>query len=217
VSKDRTEQILDGIIERRWKVRVALDGTRTDLILRDRELLPKMKKAGVFLICLGVESPYERELEAYNKGTTRQNAEEAVALIKKHGIHTWAFFMAGNADHTEQDILNILEYAKELDPTIAIFTVVTPVPGTRFHDEMLAEGMIEEFDWGKYDFGHPVMRSKHLTRQQLLDLYERLFDGFYNRKRKIIKHGVLGDEFARYTYRFLRFVHSARQIKEGTL
>jgi anaerobic magnesium-protoporphyrin IX monomethyl ester cyclase len=217
VSQERTEQILDGIIERGWKVHVALDGTRTDLILRDRELLPKMKKAGVFLICLGVESPYERDLEGYDKGTTRQNAEEAVAMIKKHGIHTWSFFMAGNVDHTEQDILNILEYAKDLDPTIAIFTLVTPVPGTRFYDDMLAEGMIEEFDWGKYDFGHPVMRTKHLTREQLLELNERLFDGFYNRKRKIIKHGFLGDEFARYTYRFLRFVHTARQIKEGAL
>jgi anaerobic magnesium-protoporphyrin IX monomethyl ester cyclase len=217
VNKERTEQILDGIIERGWKVRIALDGTRTDLIIRDQDLLPKMRKAGVFLICLGVESPFEQDLQGYQKRTTRQKAEEAVALVKKHGIHTWCFFMTGNSDHGEQDIAYILEYAKKLDPTIAIFTMVTPVPGTRFYDEMLAKGMIEEFDWGKYDFGHPVMRTEHLSRPQLLDLYERCFDGFYNRKWKIIKHGFLGDPFARYTYRFLRFVYSARQIKQGTL
>jgi anaerobic magnesium-protoporphyrin IX monomethyl ester cyclase len=217
VSKERTERILDGIIERGWKVRLALDGTRTDLILRDRDLLPKMKMAGVFLICLGVESPLEQDLEGYQKGTTRQKAAEAVALIKKHGIHTWCFFMTGNLNHTEQDILNILEYAKKLDPTIAIFTMVTPVPGTRFYNDMLARGVIEEFDWGRYDLGHPVMRTEHLSRDQLLDLYEHCFDGYYNRPWKILKHGFLGDEFARYTYRFLRFVYTARQIKEGTL
>ena len=217
VSKERTEQILDGIIEHEWKVRIALDGTRTDLIIRDQDLIPKMKKAGVFLVCLGVESPFEQDLQGYQKGTTRQKAEEAVTLVKKHGIHTWCFFMIGNVDHTEQDILNILEYAKKLDPTIVIFTMVTPVPGTRFYDEMMAKGMIEEFDWGKYDFGHPVMRTEHLSRDQILDLNEHCFNGYYNRKWKIIKHGFLGDEFARYTYRFLRFVHAARQIKEGTL
>jgi anaerobic magnesium-protoporphyrin IX monomethyl ester cyclase len=217
VDRDRTEQILDGILERGWKVRIALDGTRTDLILRDRDLLPKMKRAGVFLIALGVETPFEQELQSYHKGTSRQNAEEAVALVKKHGIHAWCFFMTGNVDHTAEDISAILEYAKKLDPTIAIFTMVTPVPGTPFYDEMLAQGMIEELDWGRYDFGHPIIRNKHLSREQLLDLYERCFNGFYNRIGKIIKHGFLGDEFARYTYRFLRFVHSARQIKEGRL
>ena len=218
VSTQRTEQILDGIIRRGWTdVHLALDGTRTDLIIRDRHLLPKMKKAGVFLVCLGVESPFARDLEEYQKGTTREKAEQAVALVRKNGIHTWCFFMIGNVQHTEQDIEATLEYAKRLDPTIAIFTLVTPVPGTEFYDEMLQRGVIEEFDWSKYDFGHPVIRTEHVDRERLLDLYEECFSGFYNRPRKIIKHGFLGDRFARYTYRFLRFVNTARQIKEGTL
>ncbi len=217
VSTERTEQILDGIIERGWRIHIALDGTRTDLILRDQRLLPKMKKAGVFLICLGVESPFERDLLTYDKGTTRAKAEQAVALVKKHGIHTWCFFMAGNVHHTAEDIRAILAYAKELDPTIAIFTLVTPIPGTDFYDQMLEQGRILDLDWAHYDFGHPVLRSDSLTTEQLLDLYEKCFDGFYNRPSEIIKHGFFGDEFARYTYRFLRFVHSARQIKEGTL
>lgn len=217
VSTERTEQILDGIIERGWKVHIALDGTRTDLIIRDQHLLPKMKKAGVFLVCLGVESPFERDLQAYDKGTTRQKAEEAVALVRKHGIHAWCFFMAGNVDHTQADFDDILAYAKLLDPTIAIFTLVTPIPGTDFYDQMVAEGRIEEFDWARYDFGHPVLKSKHLSREEILGLYDKCFRGFYNRVGKIVKHGFLGDDFARYTYRFLRFVNSARQIKEGTL
>jgi len=218
VSTQRTAQILDGIIARGWTdVHIALDGTRTDLIIRDQHLLPRMKKAGVFLICLGVESPFERDLAEYQKGTTRQKAEQAASLVRKHGIHTWCFFMIGNLQHTEQDILQTLEYAKQLDPTIAIFTLVTPVPGTSFYDEMLEKGVIEEFDWGKYDFGHPIIRTDHVPRQRLLDLYEKCFKDFYNRPLKIIKHGFLGDRFARYTYRFLRFVNTARQIKEGTL
>jgi anaerobic magnesium-protoporphyrin IX monomethyl ester cyclase len=218
VDTQRTEQILDGIIERGWTdAHIALDGTRNDLIIRDQHLLPKMKKAGVFLICLGVESPFERDLEEYQKGSTSREARQAVTLVKKSGIHTWCFFMVGNLRHTEQDILKTLEYAKQLDPTIAIFTLVTPVPGTDFYNDMLEEGRIEEFDWSKYDLGHPVMCTDHVSRERLLDLYEQCFSGFYSRPLKIIRHGFLGDQFARYTYRFLRFVNTARQIKEGTL
>ncbi len=157
VNSTRTEKILDGILERGWKVRIALDGTRTDLLLRDQHLLPKMKKAGVFLICLGVESYFVSDLKDYKKETTGENAEKAVALIKKHGIHTWSFFMTGHYRHTEADILNLLEYAQRLDPTIAIFTIVTPIPGTHFHNEMSAQGLVIEDDWSRYDMAHPVM------------------------------------------------------------
>jgi anaerobic magnesium-protoporphyrin IX monomethyl ester cyclase len=217
VNSERTEQILDGIIDRGWKVHIALDGTRTDLILRDQHLLPKMKRAGVFLVCLGVESYTERDLTYYDKGTNLQKAEQAVALVRKHGINTWCFFMTGSPLHDEQDIHNMLKYAKKLDPTIAIFAVVTPIPGTGFYDEMAARGLVEEQDWSRYDLAHPVLCSPHFTRQRLLDLLDECYRKFYGRPVKIVKHGLLGDQFARYTYRFMRFVGAVREIKEGKL
>jgi anaerobic magnesium-protoporphyrin IX monomethyl ester cyclase len=217
VNRARTEAILDGIIQRGWKVRIALDGTRTDLILRDRDLLPKMKRAGVFLVCLGVESPYEQELAGYEKGATVEQAREAVALVKKHGIHTWCFFMAGHPSHGEREFRAMLGYAKELDPLIAIFTLVMPVPGTPFYDEMAAQHRIEDGDWSHYDFGHPVLRLETLSREQVLALYERCFRDFYARPGKILRHGIFGDAFARHTYGFLRFVNAVRQIREGSL
>ncbi len=82
---------------------------------------------------------------------------------------------------------------------------------------MLANGRIDEDDWSRDGFGHPVIRLEHLSRDQVLSLHEQCFTGFYKRARKIIWHGVFGDDFARYTYRFMRFVNAARQIKEGTL
>jgi anaerobic magnesium-protoporphyrin IX monomethyl ester cyclase len=217
VHRERTEKILDGIIERGWKVHIALDGTRTDLFLRDRELIPKMKKAGVFLVCLGVESYFEPDLDYYRKGTTLKNAEHAVKLAREHGINSWCFFMLGNPRHTKQDILRTLEYAKELDPTIVIFTIVTPIPGTAFYDEMQSAGFIHDTDWSHYDLGHPVMEIPHLGKQELLDLMDHCYTEFYKRPSKIIRHGFFGDHFARDTYRFMRFVGSARQLKEGII
>jgi anaerobic magnesium-protoporphyrin IX monomethyl ester cyclase len=125
--------------------------------------------------------------------------------------------MLGNPRHTEGDILKMLDYAKQLDPTIAIFTIVTPIPGTTFYNEMEAKGFINEDNWARYDLGHPVMKLPHLSKQGLLDLMDHCYTEFYKRPKKIIKHGIFGDQFARDTYRFMRFVGSARQLKEGIL
>jgi hypothetical protein len=91
------------------------------------------------------------------------------------------------------------------------------MPGTAFYEKMLAQRRIEEFDWACYDMAHPVLRSEHFTRQQLLDQLDNCYTAYYKRAGKIIRHGIFGDEFARYTYRFLRFVNAVRQIKEGKL
>ncbi len=222
VDRDRTEQFLDEIIQRRLKIRMAIDGTRTDLLVRDKDLIPKMRKAGIFMVNLGVESNSNQDLEFYNKETTAEKAKEAVGLLKKNKIHAWAFMMVGNWNHDEKDIQNILDFAKELDPLVTIFALVTPVPGTEFYEKMLEKGLIEDFDWSSYDFAHPVMRTEHLSRDQILQLVWKVYLGFYKRPRKIIRHAIFGDAFSRYTYKTSRgmgrmFVRSTHQLKEGEI
>ena len=204
------------------KIRMAIDGTRTDLLVRDKDLIPKMKKAGVFMVNLGVESDSNQDLKDYEKETTAEKAKEAVRLLKKNKIHVWAFMMVGNWNHDEKDILNILEFAKELDPLVTIFSLVTPVPGTEFHEKMMKKGLIEDLDWSSYDFAHPVMRTEHLSRDEILQLLWKVYLGFFKRPRKIIKHAIFGDAFSRYTFKTSRgmgkmFVRSSRQLKVGEI
>jgi len=220
VNHERTERILDEIIERKLNIRMALDGTRTDLIVRDKNLVPKMKKAGVFMVNLGVESNSDEDLQDYNKQNKTQNSKRAVDILKKNKIHTWCFFIVGHWTHSERDLLNILEYAKWLDPTVAIFTIATPIPGTEYHDLMIKKGVIEEQDWGHYDLAHAIMPTKYLSREQLHDLYYKIYLGFYKRVKKIIKHVILGNTFARYTYktqRGLGKLYKTKQVKKGKI
>ena len=86
-----------------------------------------------------------------------------------------------------------------------------------FYDEMQSAGFIHDTDWSHYDLGHPVMEIPHLGKQELLDLMDHCYTEFYKRPSKIIRHGFFGDHFARDTYRFMRFVGSARQLKEGII
>jgi hypothetical protein len=63
------------------------------------------------------------------------------------------------------------------------------------------------------------MRTEHLSRKQIVDLVYKVYSGFYKRPSKIIKHIILGDSFARYTYKTARgmgklFMRAATQLKE---
>ena len=45
-----------------------------------------------------------------------------------------------------------------------VLTVTTPLPGTRYYEETKRQGLIEERDYGNYDFMHPIVPTKYLSR-----------------------------------------------------
>jgi anaerobic magnesium-protoporphyrin IX monomethyl ester cyclase len=158
---------------------------RTDCIVRDRRLLPKYKEAGIELIIMGAESTIESDLKTYKKGTTVDQTAEAIQLIQEHGMYTQCFFMVGEWEHNDEDIAAIVERSIELNPDIAVFEIVTPHPGTSYFNRMLKLGAIEVFDYGLYDHDHAVMRTQHLSRDEVKMMRNLCFMFFYaNRKAR---------------------------------
>jgi radical SAM superfamily enzyme YgiQ (UPF0313 family) len=54
---------------------------------------------------------------------------------------------------------NHLEYA--------MFSILTPLPGTSFYDEFKRDGRLLHEDWGKYDFQTTVFRPKQMLPETL--------------------------------------------------
>lgn len=200
VSRKNTEAFLDELIRRKLDMRIAAEGLRAEFVIRDEDLLPKMRQAGLFFGFVGVESCNKKKLDTYKKALAPEQAKKAVRLLKKHGIHTYCFFILGEWSEDRSDILETLRFAKELDPTIAIFSCATPFPGTDYYTMMEDKGAIEVRDWSKYDLAHPVAPTKHLSVAELQDLQGYCFKNFYARPLKIIKHVVFGDALERNWY-----------------
>lgn len=109
----RSEEICDLIIKRKIKKRFIAQ-TRID-IARHPRLLEKAVKAGFKMFLLGIESPHDWVLNQLNKGFGQNTIRECLAVLKKYPIYYHGNFIYGNIGETEDEMLYISKFAKEID------------------------------------------------------------------------------------------------------
>jgi len=182
----RVDDLADELIKRKlpddltWFVQA-----RCDDIVRKKETLPKLRKAGLNWVLLGVENSEPSILESFNKNVTPNDAKEAVRLLKENDILAHAMFIIGNRKDTAKSISTLREFANELDPDFAIFAILTPFPGNEIFDEAKRSGWIEDYNWSHYDMVHAIMPTETLSRRRVQEeLYEcyRSFYGSWSRR-----------------------------------
>lgn len=126
---DRVCAICEKILERGLKFSwLPRGGLRVDRV--NPVMLALMKRAGCYRIPFGVESGSEWVLARTGKGTTKEQAREAVRWATAAGLQTECYFMIGFPGETESDMNETIELALELDPTFAKCSVAAPLPGT---------------------------------------------------------------------------------------
>lgn len=123
------EELLDKIIASGIQLQFVAYA-RVDDILKMRHLLPKMKRAGLVLIYIGVESGSQRILDAQNKGTTLSEIEEAVGLCRQAGIKIKGSFIIGLVGETEEDIKRTIAFAKKLNLDVYSWHILAPSIGS---------------------------------------------------------------------------------------
>ena len=84
--------------------------------------------------------------------------------------------MVGFPEDTEASILDVLAYARGVNPTYANFNIVTPYPGTEFFTQVKNE--IEDFDFSHYSVYEPILKYENLSRDQVTALHTRCMPGF---------------------------------------
>lgn len=152
--------------------------TRIDLMRP--EVLRVLKRVGLTSITVGIETPSEETLRRYHRTPIKDDRQrDFIALCRSMGIRTVAGFLIGFPDDTEQDIRQVLRYARSVNPTFANFNIVTPYPGTEFFEQVRHQ--IASFDYRNYTVYTPVMKYTNLTAQQVQQLHARCFVGYYFR------------------------------------
>jgi len=186
VSAEHIQGVCDEIIARRLDVSWFYQG-RADFLIKHKELLPLMRRAGNLMVQIGVESSTNRELADFNKHLTRSQVEEAIHLLKKHDIVAQGLLIVGTRQDNADSIAHKLRYMKWLDPDFPIFTMFTPFPGSDIYEEAKAKGWLETLDYSLYDMSHAIMPTEHLTRNQLTALYYRCFSSYYTDPIKLAR------------------------------
>lgn len=198
VSRQRTIDICDEIVKRGlkfiWDIRARIDTV-------DEEVLRKLKQAGCERIHFGVESGTEKILKVLNKGICLEQVEKTFKWAKKIGIETLGYFMLGAPTETREDIEQTIKFAKKIKPDYVHITILTPYPGTVIYQQALAQGVIKSDYWREFAL-QPEKGvitqywEKELTREELFELLDRFYKGFYGRPSYIFKQFLKTKSFS---------------------
>lgn len=101
------DRLLEAQLDIRWKCT-----TRIDCI--SKELILKMKKAGLTAISLGVESGSERMQKLINKRLNLSVVREMTQFLIDNGIEVYHYFMYGLPEENEEDLNETLELFYDL-------------------------------------------------------------------------------------------------------
>ena len=176
-DKTRTKKLLEGMLRRNIRIYWACQA-RVD-IARDDELLDLMKRTGCVSVALGVESVNPRTLEDYNKKQSVADVVNCIVKLKAHKIRTLCMFVMGSDSDTPLTMRETVRFLKRWKPRYAQFSILFPIPGTRFYDQMLREGRIWTRNWSLFDGGHVVTYPKNFTPIQLLEQVRWTWKQFY--------------------------------------
>jgi len=181
VNSSVAMKICDEIIKRKigmpWGARARVNNI-------SEEMLEKFKKAGCKRLHIGVESGNDRILQNLNKKITVEMAKKAFTLCRKHKIDTLAYFIIGNPGEGQKEIEDTIKLARELKPSYAQFSRMTPFPATKLYD-MAIERKIISYDYWKEYAKNPYVRiqpqfwTEHFTQEQLADLADYATHKFY--------------------------------------
>lgn len=137
-------------------------------IVSDPGLIPSLARANFSMVFLGIEAVQSKNLQYFQKGDIREKTEQAVGLLRKHGIAVMGGFIIGNPDDTSEDIREVFRAAKKLRIDLPYVQCVTPYPGTRIREELLEAGLVTNpDDLSRYTGFICNVRTRHLSVRQL--------------------------------------------------
>jgi len=186
---------------------------RCDDVIKNEEVLPKLRKAGLYWVMMGVESPRDSTLESFKKGMKAEQATKAVRLLKENGIFSHAMFVIGDRKGTKESIGQLREFANDLDPDFAIFTALTPFPGTEIHEEAKRNDWIEDFNLSHYDMAHAIMPTEALSRLEVQEELYTCYRNFYGSWRRKLGGVLSSNKLKSRLYRHMMGQGVVRQFK----
>ncbi len=140
----------------------------------NEELVQQMKKAGCFMVLLGIESGNQEIIDSIKKNITLEQVTKAVKLFKKYNIDCLGFFMIGLPQDTQSTVHETVRFAQELNLDFPFFSVTTPFPGTELYDWFMSSNLApSSFEWNQLStHGDTIYRTDNLSSKEIKQLYD---------------------------------------------
>jgi radical SAM superfamily enzyme YgiQ (UPF0313 family) len=157
-------------------------------LIRDADLIPRMRKAGCYQVLFGIEVGTDEELSQIHKSKepyTIDDLKELVRLLRRNDISTVGTYMNGFWEDDAEKIKGRFRVVDEIDPDIAVPMLLTPMPGSPVWRQALKYNRIETLDLENWDAIHTVMPTRCLSRKELGELTAWANREFFTRPHRI--------------------------------
>jgi radical SAM superfamily enzyme YgiQ (UPF0313 family) len=102
-----------------------------------------------------------------------------VKRLKDHGIGVEAAVLLGPDNQSVDQIKKLVDFLLEIDVEMAEFSILTPFPHTPVTDQFEKTGRILHRDWSRYTTAEVCFQPKHMTPQELQEMYDYAWTNFY--------------------------------------
>jgi radical SAM superfamily enzyme YgiQ (UPF0313 family) len=147
------------------------------------ENIKLMAESGCKALFIGFESVDEETVRFTGKRQNRPaQYREVLEMLHEHGISTWGSFVFGFDTDDPEVFDRTVEFGIEMQLTMALFAILTPYPGTKLYQRLLAEGRLTDPRWWlsrNHDLGSPYFVPARMSRERLHEGWVRAWRRFY--------------------------------------
>ena len=213
------EAIFDGLIRLRLEegIRVAFMLQADTQSYKLPSFVEKAKAAGCSQVFIGLESLNPKNLEAAGKRQNRiAEFRTLIETYRQAGISTHVAYIIGFPFDTAASVREDLErLMAEVGPEQASFFMLTPLPGSRDHWVLTAQGAELDEDLNRYDSFHATTPHPLMSRAEWTQAYEDAWRLFYSSDNMArILRRVRPDNYWAVFANFIWYKHSI-EVEQG--
>ena len=211
VNGDRVAAICEGILRRGLDINWYYQG-RADMLVKYKDLLPLMRRAGNRMTQIGIEASNDDQRDELNKQLRTETVNEAVRLLRANDIVCQGMQIVGLPDDSPETMQQKVKLVKQLGIDHPVFVFYALFPGTPPYDEAVAQGKIKlPADYSRHDMAHALMPTKHMSTRQVYSQTARAFTSVYLDPVRLVQNLFSRNAWRRQMWRLL-LTYIAKQL-----
>ncbi len=150
-------------------------------ILNNPELITMAAEAGCKGLIIGIETINREGLKSVRKGfNSIDNYGELFRQLRVAGIEPMAAIIFGLDGDSLDQFEATIDFLNKNKSGLALFSILTPLPGTDMHIEMKEQGRILCDDWSLYDMSNVVFEPEGFSPDELRNAFWKLYQEYFS-------------------------------------
>ncbi|MDP8221760.1 MAG: radical SAM protein [Candidatus Lernaella stagnicola] len=197
LNEGAVDELVEGMLSHGWRFEFGAY-FRADTIAAHPEMIRRLAQAGLRYAIVGFESYSDSALATMRKGAPAERNRQAADILRDAGVRSIGSHIFGTPNESPFEMLRSFAHGTR-DSDVFKAGLFTPLPGSRLHERLAAEGRLAETDPLAMDYRHYRVGGR-LRRLGIPALTMVLLGGYYLSPWRLVRWPFL-DTWSRMLHR----------------